>query len=264
MSRAPAVNSPPASDSRGLAIGLKILNHLQAEGRAMTLADISEFASVGRPSVLRLLRTLEHLGYIVRDKNKAYRIDVAWPSGGSHDRLSILRNAARGPCHELHSAWGETVSVACLFDDHIRVVDVLESPKHIRMSNFPGRILQPYASSLGKAIAAFQEASLQEKLLDSYGIYPLTGNTLTDRQAIQGEYAAIRERGYAEDREETVEGGYCIGAPVEAMNSRVMSAVSVSTPRFRMTAKHLEALPIAVKEAAAKISAALQAELRKS
>lgn len=243
-------------------MGLRILNHLRAEGRAMTLAELADYASAGRPSILRLLRTLEHLGYIVRDDNKEYRIDVAWPSIGTQDRLSIVRKVARPFCHELHSACGETVSMACLFDDHIRVVDVLESPQHIRMSNFPGRILQPYASSLGKAIAAFQEKALQEKLLDVYGIYPLTKNTLVDQQAIRAEYAAVRERGYAEDREETVAGGYCIAAPVHAPEARVMTSISVSTPRFRMSAEFTEKLPSSVKATAHKISVALAVELR--
>lgn len=245
-------------------MGLRILNHLRAEGRAMTLAELADYARAGRPSILRLLRTLEHLGYIVRNDNKEYRIDVAWPSIGTQDRLSIVRKIAHPLCQELHSACGETVSMACLFDDHIRVVDVLESPQHIRMSNFQGRILQPYASSLGKAIAAFQETSLQEKLLSVYGIYPLTKNTLVDRQAIQAEYAMVRERGYAEDREETIEGGFCIAAPVVAPEGRVTTSVSVSMPRFRMSADLTEKLPASVKATAHKISAALAAELHDS
>lgn len=242
-------------------MGLRILNYLRAEGRAMTLAELADYVRAGRPSILRLLRTLEHAGYIVRDDNKEYRIDVAWPSMGTQDRLSIVRKIARPFCQELHGVCGETVSMACLFDDHIRVVDVLESPQHIRMSNFQGRILQPNASALGKVIAAFQEKSLQEKLLGVYGIYPLTKNTLVDRQAIRAEYAVVRERGYAEDREETVAGGFCVAAPVHAPEASVMTSVSVSMPRFRMAADTAEKLPVAVKATAQKISAALAAEL---
>lgn len=245
-------------------MGLKILDHLRAEGRAMTLAELAEYARAGRPSILRLLRTLEHQGYIARDDNKEYRIDVAWPSTGTQAGLSLIRKVALPFCRELHSAWAETVSMACLFDDHIRVVEVLESPQHIRMSNFTGRILQPYASSLGKAIAAFQEKLLQETLLDVYGIYPLTKNTLVDRQAIRADYATVRERGYAEDREETVAGGYCIAAPVYAPETSVMTSISVSTPRFRVSAEITEKLPEAVKSTAHKISSALDAELHRN
>ena len=47
-------------------------------------------------------------------------------------------------------------TLAALFEDHIRVVQTLESSREIRMSNHLLRILSPYGSSLGKAIAAHQ------------------------------------------------------------------------------------------------------------
>jgi DNA-binding IclR family transcriptional regulator len=98
------------------------------------------------------------------------------------------------------------------------------------MSNHRDRILPPYASSLGKAIAAFQTSARARVLLDVYGIYPFTSHTLTDAAAIHEELGKIRERGFAEDREETVVGGHCFGAPVRDLNGEVIAAISVSLP----------------------------------
>ncbi len=228
----------------------------------MSLGELATYASLGKPAALRLLRTLEDLGYIVRDGGKTYRIEVETSVTGVREKLIVLRRVAGRFCQELQSQCGETVSLAYLFDDHIRVVDVLESPQHIRMSNFVGRILQPYASSLGKAIAAFQNEALTQTLLDVYGVYRMTRNTLVDQLAIQNEFAAVRERGYAEDKEETVEGGYCIGAPVYSPEKKVIAAISISSPRFRMSPQVLERLPAIVKGTANEISVALEAELR--
>jgi IclR family acetate operon transcriptional repressor len=174
----------------------------------------------------------------------------------------LLRKAWGRFSTEIQSHCGETVSLAYLFDDHIRVVDALESPKHIRMSNFVGRILQPYASSLAKAITAFQDEALTQTLLDVYGIYRATKNTLVDQLAIQNEFAAVRARGFAEDKEETVEGGYCIGAPIHNPERKVIAALSVSSPKFRVTAEFMEKFPVRLMETADKISHAMAAELR--
>lgn len=254
----------PANGSRGLAMGLKILTHLRREGRSMSLGELAVVASLGKPSTLRLLRTLESLGYVSRDGSKNYRLDRDRSFTATYDNLSFLRKEGKQFCQDLQGKCGETVTLGYLFGDHIRVVEVIESPRQIRMSNFVGRILQPYASSLGKAIAAFQDEAVIQKLLDVYGIYRLTKNTLVEQLAIQNEFAIVRERGYAEDREETVEGGYCIGAPIYSPEKAVTAAISISFPRFRVPPDALERFPTMLQEAANCIGAPLQSEGRNS
>jgi DNA-binding IclR family transcriptional regulator len=254
--------SVPSDTSRGLALGLKILRHLRGEGRAFSLGELAAYTRLGKPSLLRLLRTLEGMGYVSRDANRNYRVEVETSISGVRDSLRLLRKVAGRFCQEIQSRCGETVSTAYLFEDHIRVVDVLESPQHIRMSNFVGRILQPYASSLAKAIAAFQDEALTQTLLDVYGIYRATKNTLVDQLAIQNEFALVRERGYAEDREETVEGGYCIGAPIRNLERKVVAAISVSSPKFRVTPEFIANFPARLIEVAESISQAMCEESR--
>ena len=253
--------SVPSDTSRGLALGLKILNYLRHEGRAFTLGELAAYTRLGKPSLLRLLRTLEGLGYVSRDANRNYRIEVESSLTGVRESLRLLRKAWGRYSAEIQSHCGETVSLAFLFEDHIRVVDALESPQHIRMSNFAGRILQPYASSLAKSIAAFQDEALIQTLLDVYGIYRATKYTLVDQLAIQNEFALVRSRGYAEDKEETVEGGYCIGAPIRSPERKVIAAISVSSPKFRVTPEFIEKFPARLIETADNISLALAEEI---
>jgi IclR family acetate operon transcriptional repressor len=254
--------SVPNDTSRGLALGLKILNYLRSEGQAFSLGELAAYTHLGKPSLLRLLRTLEGLGYISRDANRNYRIEVETSVTGVRESLRLLRKIWGGFSTDIQSRCGETVSLAYLFDDHIRVVDVLESPQHIRMSNFVGRILQPYASSLAKAITAFQDEALIQTLLDVYGIYRATPHTLVDQLAIQNEFAKVRVQGFAEDKEETVEGGYCLGAPIRNSEQKVIAAISVSSPKFRVTAEFIEKFPARLMETADRMSQALAAELR--
>lgn len=254
----------PANGSRGLAVGLKILTHLRKEGRPMSLKELAVVASLGKPSTLRLLRTLESLGYVSRDGSKNYRLEAEPSLTTMRDNLSLLRETGKRYCQGLQKKCGETVTLGYLFGDHIRVVEVIESAQHIRMSNFVGRILQPYASSLGKAIAAYQEEEERQKLLDVYGIYRLTKNTLVEQLAIQNEFAMIRERGYAEDREETVEGGYCLATPIRGPERNVIAAISISFPKFRVPTEVLERFPSMLQQATHDIGAALRNGAQKS
>lgn len=250
-----------ATSSRALDKGLDILDLIVAQGSAMSLAEVAERIQLGKASTLRLLRTLATKGYILRNDDDKYGLIGDWPSLAQRTLFRRLKDAALPVMKNLHSELGETVSLAILETDFIRIADVLESNQHIRMSNYPGRVIQPYASSLGKAITAFQADARIQRLLDVYGVYPLTRKTITGPLAIRAELADVRNSGYAFDREETVEGGICIGAPVFAGKEAVVAAVSVSTPKLRFTETMETALPVVIRRAAAEMSRALGGKL---
>ncbi|MBK9168901.1 MAG: IclR family transcriptional regulator [Bryobacterales bacterium] len=256
-----AVKEPLSQGSRALAKGLEILRVLTEREAPQSLAQIALGIGLGKASALRLLRTLQSTGLIERVGGDRYTAAATWPAARPRASLSELRRVALPVMRRLSVELGETAALAYLFEDHIRVVEVIESSHHIRMSNYPDRILQPYASSLGKAIAAYQTPERVQRLLDVYGIYQLTTNTIVGIAAIREELAKVRERGYAEDREETVPGGICVGAPIRA-GGEVVASISVSTPHTRFTARHEEQVPLLVRQAAEEISAALDLDAR--
>jgi IclR family acetate operon transcriptional repressor len=245
--------------SRSLAKGLDLVERIGAAGQPMTLKDLARAVGLGKASTLRLLRTLVGAGYIAKDDSDRYVPRREWPSAERQDTLHNLLAAARPHLENLSAVCGETVALAFLFEDIIRVVDVVESRHTIRMSNHRGRILQPYASSLGKAITAFQPPDRIPVLLHTYGVFPLTPQTRTEFRRIQEDLKEVRERGCAWDREETVPGGQCLGAPVRDSSGAVLAAISISMPRERFDAELEKSLPAVLKKSAAAISKALAA-----
>lgn len=245
------------TEARALAKGLEILDYLRERGAPASLTGLSEVAGLGKPSTLRILKTLQAAGWLTRDANDDYCLDRDWPARSSRSWLRNLTAAALLEMRKLNAESAETVTLAALFEDHIRVVEVLDSPQIIRMANYKSRILPPYASSLGKAITAFQTPDKIELLLQTYGAYRFTEKTSTDPRAIRRDLAETRERGFSCDDEETVMGGVCFGAPVQAGAGPVLAAISVSTPRQRLSGEARAATPKAVVAAAAAISRAI-------
>ena len=119
--------SVPPDTSRGLALGLKILNYLRTEGQAFSLGELAAYTRLGKPSLLRLLRTLEGMGYVSRDAKRNYRLEVEASLVGTRESLRLPRKIAGPFLQEIQSRCGEAVSLAYLFEDHIRVVEVMES-----------------------------------------------------------------------------------------------------------------------------------------
>jgi len=67
----------------------------------------------------------------------------------------------------------------------------------------------------------------------------------------------VREKGYADDREETIIGVACVGAPIRDKSGRVVAAISLSGSKSRMEERGWEEIIRQVKTTSMQISSAL-------
>ena len=223
--------------SRAVEKAMTALECIRRSPHPLSLTELAATLALTKASAFRLLYTLEALHYLCKTEDGRY---FAPPNGSHHE---LVRRGA-DPLKRLGLEFGETASMAGLLVNHIEVVLVFESPQLMRMANTPGRIVPPNASSLGKAITAFQPPEISEKLVRSYGIYSFTPTTITDEIALREEFAKVRQQGFAEDLEESVPGGRCFAAPILRSNGFAIGAVSLSLPmmRFRDEAQREEIL----------------------
>ena len=254
--RKKAINDPSRYFSRAVGKALELLELLQLEQTPMGLNEITRRIRLSKTSTFRLLRTLEISGAVSCTPSGQYRL--AGHIGVPPQRLAALLRVATPVLEPLSLQLGETVSLAALFENRIEVIAVYESPQLVRMSNVVGHILPPHASSLGKAITAFQPPERRDKLLRSLGVYQYTLQTITDRAKISQEYELVRQQCFAVDREETIVDGVCFGVPVSTASGDVTSAISTSLPKTRVRGQeHEDALIRALTRAASEISTGL-------
>jgi IclR family acetate operon transcriptional repressor len=245
--------------SRALSKGLQIIELLSAAESPLSLGAIAREIRLGKPSTFRLLQTLVSAGFAGTSGKGDYYPIRRFAAIHESTWIDDLIAASREEMERMNVVLAETVTLAALHDDHIRVIHTLESSREIRMSNYLSRILSPYASSLGKAIAAYQSPARLNQLLQVYGVYQFTSNTVTEPTLIREELARIRERGYSSEFEETVPGGCCIGVPICGDNQHVRAALSVSLPVARLTEGQESKISEMLKEAAARIGTNLTA-----
>jgi IclR family acetate operon transcriptional repressor len=248
-------------ENRGLAKGSQMIEALAVANSPLSLGQLATIAGLGKASALRLLSTLTATGFARRDPAGPYLPARRFePQSASLLRVERLRAAAKPELARLNQDLAETVTLAALFEDHIRVVDFIESPRQIRLSTYQNRILPPYASSLGKAIAAFLPPAAFQELLHVYGVYPFTPRTIVDPVQLRAEMERTRSRGYSFEYEESVPGGCCFGAPIRMGSDPVQAAVSVSMPTSRFNDKLEKTISRLVIEMARRISKRLSQE----
>jgi len=248
-------SNPDQYFSRALEKGLQALQMMSQSPQGLTLTAAAQMLGLTKASGFRILRTLETLGYATKSGDGRYTV-----AGGARAQVpsrsiqGMLQHGSE-PLQNLALEFRETASMAALFENHIEVIFVLESPQLIRMGNTAGRILPPHASSLGKAITAFQERDNCQRLLRSYGTSPFTINTIRDELALQKEFERIRAAGHAEDWEESTPGGVCFAAPILRPDRTAIGAISLSLPKMRLEGEeHQQRIVRSVMDAAAAIS----------
>ena len=229
-------SSVPKEDpyfSRAVGKAFELLELVGRSENSLSLNDLALHLQLTKSSTFRLLHTLESLHHVVRDGQGHYRGVGAKSQAVQAHSSQQLRAVALEPMRSLNMEFRETISLATLMGNHVEVIEVINSPHLMRMSNIVGRILPPHASSMGKAITAFQSTETRARLIESYGMTSFTPNTITDQRQLEECFEQIRDKGISYDDEENTLGGFCYGSPIILTDNRVTAAISLSMPKAR-------------------------------
>jgi len=248
------MNSPviPEEDSYDVPAGsailraIRILESLAEYERPPQLAEIAQAVSLPKPTVLRILRTLEHAGLVAREPDtKRYGFaerlnrfagDVLLGSPNRSTRHAILE--------ELVEQVGETCNLTIPNGSSVLYLDRVETAWPLQLQMGPGSRVPLYASASGKLFLASMPKRSCDRFLAQTPLIRHTSNTLTDPKRLTTEFGAIRERGYSIDNEEYLPGICCVAVPVRNSDGKVVAGVAVHAPLTRMRPEQgLEYLP---------------------
>lgn len=235
---------------------LRILEALGRSEKPQSLAEITAAVQLPKTTVYRLLETLRYEGYVEQNPLTRQLIlgsKILGLAASFLGRLDV-REVARPLLIELWQNSQETVHLGLLDDGEVLYVEKLESPHTIRMYSEIGRRAPLHCTGLGKVLLANLPAEQIEQIIEQRELRRFTENTLVDRAELFEEMAAIRSRGAAFDNEEHEKSVRCVAAPVHDAQGRVIAAISVAGPAFRMTPERQEDLEPYVVKAAQRIS----------
>lgn len=238
---------------RSIGRALNVLNCFDGQV-PLSLKEIGVRTDLPESTLFRVLLTLEKHQYLEQHRDGTYQLAPKLIFGWLAQAANHVREVARPEIERLASTFNETVSVAYLYDDRIHVLDCMETFHEIRMTNKIGRVLPPHCSAMGKAITAFQDRALADRILEVYGLSPRTEKTIVDRHKLFQEFEEVRKTGIGCDREESIRGGICFGAALRTEGKPVVAAISLSTPTMRMTKEREKEIRAAVLESAGKIA----------
>jgi DNA-binding IclR family transcriptional regulator len=193
----------------------------------VTNAELSRRTGLSEACAHRLMKTLEEIGAVVRDRRGRYRPgmilatlskDVAVGDlirATSENLLADLATRLKGVIH-VGVLQNGMVSYAAKFGEPVRV----PIPSHV------GAQQEAYCSALGKVLLAGMRLEELEDFLYDGDFVALTPQTITTVASLRSELAAVRQRGYAVDNREVFQTIACVGAPVRDPDGNIMAAIS--------------------------------------
>ncbi len=237
---------------------LDILEQLKAEHGGARLADLSRIVDMPKPTVHRILSTLEGRGYLDRAPDGAYRVAKKFYAMRRDEPIEqqVLR-AAEPLIEKLVAQCKETVNMGLLDAGEVVVIHTLESPQAVRMSSKVGNRRHLHSTALGKVMLAGLPDRDVLRLIKMKGLPRLTSTTLVTKQSVMGEIQRVREQGFALDNQENEIEGRCIGAPILGPDHSVVAALSISGPVFRMDLARAHSLVGVLQNTCAAISRAI-------
>lgn len=233
---------------------LDLLNILGKSSREMGVTELSKLLQVQKSTVHSLLVTLAQRGFVRQTENARYTLGLQLIQLGTicAERLDI-RTIARPVMTELAAAAQAIVLLAMLSKEDLMIVEKIEPQQaFILIPKFDFSITL-HSTAVGKVLLANAPDAFIETVL-ARGLAQYTRQTLTDREAVLSELAAVRSQGYALGCNETIEGISCIAAPVYDASGRTAAALSISNSSSVLTAEHRQRLVEMVCDKAACIS----------
>lgn len=225
---------------------VRILDALATAPGRLTIAELQARTGYPRSSLHALIRTLRDLKWVEADETgSAFGVGPhALLSGTSYLDKDPALSYAYAALEDLRAEVGYTIHYARRDEGQIIYLATRESRDTVRVVFRVGRRLPVHLTALGQALLAALTRDEVDTVLPP-DLTAATPHTITDRDALHKELAAVRDRGWAFEREQGSLGVACVAAAVD-YRIPPTDAISCSMPAHLATESEVERVSAAV------------------
>ncbi|MCX5419251.1 IclR family transcriptional regulator [Streptomyces sp. NBC_00078] len=229
-----------------------------AQHQPVTVGELTKLFGLPKSTVQRTLVTLAEAGWLRANRKDTTRWEIGTRVLAVRPAAlqgSSLFAAAREPMVRLRDTVNETIHLSVPDALHCMVVvDRVDCDHAVRTFHTIGDTSPLHATAAGNAVLAHlrksEIAEVTAGTLEGYG-----EETITEPGQLRAELHRVRERGYAVNHNQYLQGVCAIAAPVLDGEDTPLAAVAISLPTSRFEAGRLPELGRLVAETAAEITA---------
>ena len=236
--------------------GLKILDLIARQGRAVAMSEIAEQLDLAKSSVHGLLATLVAAGYLERLPGGGYRLGLRIVQLANARLDSVALPAEFHAIWEQNSEFPEEAAVLTVLDGADVVYIACRNSRHALGVTFRlGMRLPACCTATGKALLSTMSNDEVRAFYRRHDMSILTRRSVPTIDALLVQLAEIRARGSSIDDGETRDHMWSAGAPIHGVDGRrAEAAVAISFLRQDVTADKARTAGDFVRRFAAKLS----------
>ena len=203
------------------------------------VTELADQVGMSKASIHHHLTTMQDHGFVT-NVNGTYNLGLKFFALGIEARNRYtLYHAAKPELPNLADRVQEAVWTYVETNGIGMFIDGCAENSTLKLESVVGTTQHLHCCAIGKAILAHLPESRVEEIIDQHGLPERTENTITEEAALWEELETVRERGYALNLGEDIEGIHAAGVPVMD-GSEVIGALGTGGPANRLDREYCE------------------------
>jgi IclR family acetate operon transcriptional repressor len=234
---------------------IAILETVANRPEGVTLAEVSVALGLHTSTTFHLIRTLASLGIVEQLDNKRYRVGsrLFMLAASSMTETAMLTQAT--PILEaLSRDTGDAAHLAIRSRHEIVVIAKTAATGMLQLSGRTGTTRPAHCTAIGKVLLSEVSPETLDDLIDQLDFHRYTDKTITTREALLAELAAIRSSGIGYDLCELDDEIKCVAMPIRDFARRCAGAIGISGPIWRMGPAAMKKKTAILRDAADELS----------
>ena len=230
------------SDSEYLSTLERGLSVLRAFGRdrpQMTLSEVAEATELSPAAARRCLNTLVKLGYVAKHRRQFLLRPEVMSFASAYLDSTSLGELVRPHLQAVRDETGDSSSLAVLSGHNIIYLVHVSTNRMVRLAAGVGTRFPAYATSMGRAILAFEADDVRADYLAGCNFVSFTEHTVKSKNELRKILDETRRSGYAAIKDELDYGLISISVPILDDAGRAMAAINCSTSTSRVGKEEL-------------------------
>jgi IclR family pca regulon transcriptional regulator len=211
-----------------IARGIDVLCSFTPYDPPLTLSQIAQRTGLARPTVRRILLTLEELGYLSIQEGRfaltARVLDLGYAYVHSKGSWEMVRPHLESLAATTH----QSCSIAKLDGSDIIYVARAAVQKLVSLSVHIGTRFPAYATSLGKVLLADLPSNVLRSVLQTPSRSHVTALWHLNYIELETELEAVRHQGWALTDQQLALGIRSIALPLRSSNGRAIASINVN------------------------------------
>lgn len=227
--------------SAGVKATLAVLDLLAARS-PLSLSEIARELGIAKSTLHRILAVLVERGWAVRDREGRFDLGVrALRLGSASSELPIV-TAFRAVAAEFLTRHDESIALAILDGVESLFIALEETSQPVRLVTHVGSKTPAFASASGRVVLASWTPAYIAATFGGQLLVTPTGRRLNGVAELQSILSEVRERGFAENWDETADGLYAASVPVVNDEGVTLAALTTLIPLSRLAPERRESI----------------------